>query len=197
MVSPSYLIFANVYYFPPQCLDYKASLPEGLDISQYSSICPAVSLVIELEHRYDALRAADITKEGQCVDHWMLAVSPNYQRRGIAERLVAAASTLAARRGYRYAVLESTGAFSAKCAQKCGMKPVFTQVWIHIFYLNTYTCARACMRMPSIISLELSNYICACNLYIYIYIFVYLYIRCIQSWVANHRCRACPLRTHR
>ena len=86
----------------------------------------AVGLVMEAEAEYDLLRPG--LPLGQCVDVWMLGVHPNYRRRNIAQLLTDTAVKHAQQSGFKFVILESTGSYSAMCAEKAGMTAVVRKV---------------------------------------------------------------------
>uniref|UniRef100_A0A0G4GM23 N-acetyltransferase domain-containing protein n=1 Tax=Chromera velia CCMP2878 TaxID=1169474 RepID=A0A0G4GM23_9ALVE len=59
-------------------------------------------------------------REGLVMDLWMLGVPPEFQRRGVSQTLVKLSTELARRKGYKHAVAEVTGHFSARAFEKCG-----------------------------------------------------------------------------
>jgi ribosomal protein S18 acetylase RimI-like enzyme len=99
--------------------DFMNELPDDFSVDDLPCIAPVVEVLIKLDDSYHELRPNLV--KGECVDLWMLGVSPNYRRRGIATNLTAVARDWVCTKGYSLVVLEATGAFSAKCAEKAGV----------------------------------------------------------------------------
>ena len=97
-------------------------------VSMLPCISPVVSIVQSIEDIYMS-RRPDITGKGQCAVLMLLGVHPSYRRRGIANNLTAYACRHLKEKGYKYVILESSGAYSAKCAEGAGMKAVVSKVY--------------------------------------------------------------------
>jgi GNAT superfamily N-acetyltransferase len=102
--------------------DYKFPLPPNFSLDGLGQIPKTIKVLEVLEHQYDLLRPN--LEVGQCVDLWILAVHPNFRRLRIADRLTALAADVAQRNGFTSAILEASGAFSARCAESAGMVKV-------------------------------------------------------------------------
>lgn len=89
-------------------------------------ISPVVSIVQLIEDIYTSQRP-DITGKGQCAVLMLLGVHPSFRRRGIANRLTSFACRHLKEIGYKYVILESSGAYSAKCAEGVGMKSIVSK----------------------------------------------------------------------
>lgn len=108
--------------------DFMNDLPDGFTVDDLPCIAPVVGVLVSLDDSYHAMRP-DL-KRGECVDLWMLGVSPNYRRRGIAANLTTIARDWVSNMGYKYICLEASGGFSAKCAEKAGFRSVVTKVYV-------------------------------------------------------------------
>lgn len=97
-------------------------------VSMLPCISPVVSIVQSLEDDYASQRP-DITDKGKCAVLMLLGVHPSYRRRGIANRLTAFACRHLKEIGYKYVILESSGAYSAKCAEGVGMKSIASRAY--------------------------------------------------------------------
>ena len=107
---------AGVFWVRDFMLDLPATFSVSVD--NLSCISPVIEVLTKLDNSYHELRP-DL-KVGECVDLWMLGVSPLYRKRGIAGNLTAVAKDWVAQKGFSYVVLEASGGFSAKCAEKAG-----------------------------------------------------------------------------
>lgn len=122
-------------------IDHKCTFP---DIPFYKMPClaPVIELVHEVEVIYDGLRPGLVV--GDCAVVWMLGVHPDYRRRNIAQLLTDVSIRHAFASGFKYVILESTGSYSARCAQKAGMKAVVRKVKSNdveiplLFFNNSY-----------------------------------------------------------
>lgn len=64
----------------------------------------------------------DHHETGRVMDLWLLSVIPSHQGRGISSHVARLAVEQIRARGYQYAVVECTGAFSYKVVQKLGFE---------------------------------------------------------------------------
>ena len=99
-------------------LDFKEPFPD-VPVSELTCLAPVVGLLLRAEEDYERFRPG--LQHGECVDVWMLGVHPDYRKRGIAQLLTEACLRHALQKGFRYIILESTGSYSARCAEKAGM----------------------------------------------------------------------------
>ncbi|CAM9141458.1 unnamed protein product, partial [Ectocarpus fasciculatus] len=98
--------------------DFKEPVPE-IPFSELPIVWAPVSLVLEAEAEYELKRPG--LRLGECVDVLMLGVHPDYRRRNIAQLLTDTAVMHAHHSGFKYVILESSGSYSAKCAERAGM----------------------------------------------------------------------------
>jgi hypothetical protein len=102
--------------------DYKLPPPENFSLDGLGLIPQTLKVLKELDHQFDLLRPS--LELGQCVDLLILAVHPNFRRLRIADRLTTLAGEVAQRNGFTSAILEASGAYSARCAESAGMSKV-------------------------------------------------------------------------
>lgn len=107
------------------CLDYKEEFP-NIPFDELPCLHATVEMVLSAEEEYERSRPG--LKLCDCVDIWMLGVHPAYRKRNIAQMLTETAIKHAITSGYKYIILESTGSYSARCAEKAGMRAVVLKV---------------------------------------------------------------------
>ena len=98
--------------------DFMFDLPGDFSVEGLDCIAPVVGVLEKLDNGYHELRPG--LQKGECVDLWMLGVSPDYRKRGIAANLTSVAVEWMRTKGFSYVVLEASGGFSARCAEKAG-----------------------------------------------------------------------------
>jgi hypothetical protein len=100
--------------------------PQDFRVDHLDCIFPTLKIIMALENDYHLIRPN--LQIGDCCDLWMLAVSPTFRGRNIANTLTNIACQWNLRnRNYKYVILESSGGFSAKCAKSCGMKEIVSK----------------------------------------------------------------------
>lgn len=102
--------------------DFKLPLPEHFTTEGLGMITKTLSVLETVDHQYEIIRPN--LEIGQCVDLWMLSVHSDYTRQGIADRLTTLGSEHVKDKGFSYVILEASGGFSARCAEKAGMTKV-------------------------------------------------------------------------
>ena len=101
--------------------DFMLDLPDDFlkSVENLTCIAPVVEVLTKLDNSYHELRPN--LQVGECVDLWMLGVSPDYRKRGIAGNLTTVAMDwVVCQKDFSYVVLEASGGFSANCAEKAG-----------------------------------------------------------------------------
>lgn len=122
-VYAEWFLYLTVFQLTPP--DYKETFPD-IPFSELPCLAPAVNIVLAAEEEYERIRPS--LQLGDCVDVWMLGVHPEYRRRNIAHLLTKVAIDYAFQKRFKYVILESTGSYSARCAEKVGMSAVVRKV---------------------------------------------------------------------
>jgi GNAT superfamily N-acetyltransferase len=107
---------AGVFYVR----DFKQPFPDDFSLDNCPSLVPAVNCLHRVDEIYNSMKPA--LQVGECVDLLLLGVHPLFQRRGVARLLTEAAVQHMRTTKFKFVVLESSGEFSAKCAQAVGMQ---------------------------------------------------------------------------
>jgi GNAT superfamily N-acetyltransferase len=106
-------------------LDYKETFPD-IPVHDLPCMEPVLDIVLGAEAEYETTRPG--LALGDCVDVWMLGVHPEYRRRNIAQLLTEISIKHAFVNKFKYVILESTGSYSARCAEKAGMRVAVKKV---------------------------------------------------------------------
>jgi len=105
--------------------DFRAPMHPSFEeiLSKLTNLGKVIDVLVQVDGMYDALRP-EVVGLGKAADLWMLAVHPDHRRKNIASKLTDIGLAHAHAAGFEVVVLESTGAFSARCAAKAGMHEI-------------------------------------------------------------------------